>query len=296
MWIEWLDSDPQAYVDAAGLMMHPRSHGRPFLLADAYCQNPDCDCNEVQVTLTEAETDGWPREDPIEIHMHVDLDTWQERDPPDRPEAEDRIAKEFLADLPDAAKDRFLRNYAAPRETVRRLREYRVEPGEVRKGTLVCYPEVVSGAGSVLYGGTGYTVEVTVDGQRWLVCDEYCPNPDCDCREVYLVFLHVDGDTAVEHFRARQPFGGRPVVEADKMVGRDRAARVLEAWGEQAEDISEVFEARYEDVKAIGRRSLASAKPTPPPAPGLSVAQPTAGRNDPCPCGSGRKYKKCCGA
>jgi SEC-C motif-containing protein len=25
-------------------------------------------------------------------------------------------------------------------------------------------------------------------------------------------------------------------------------------------------------------------------------ANPRAGRNDPCPCGSGRKYKKCCGA
>jgi len=23
---------------------------------------------------------------------------------------------------------------------------------------------------------------------------------------------------------------------------------------------------------------------------------PKVGRNDPCPCGSGRKYKKCCGA
>jgi uncharacterized protein len=23
---------------------------------------------------------------------------------------------------------------------------------------------------------------------------------------------------------------------------------------------------------------------------------PTPGRNDPCPCGSGKKYKKCCGA
>jgi uncharacterized protein YecA (UPF0149 family) len=22
---------------------------------------------------------------------------------------------------------------------------------------------------------------------------------------------------------------------------------------------------------------------------------PTVGRNDPCPCGSGKKYKKCCG-
>lgn len=25
-------------------------------------------------------------------------------------------------------------------------------------------------------------------------------------------------------------------------------------------------------------------------------AEPKVGRNDPCPCGSGRKYKKCCGA
>lgn len=27
----------------------------------------------------------------------------------------------------------------------------------------------------------------------------------------------------------------------------------------------------------------------------IFVAPPTVGRNDPCPCGSGKKYKKCCG-
>jgi SEC-C motif-containing protein len=27
-----------------------------------------------------------------------------------------------------------------------------------------------------------------------------------------------------------------------------------------------------------------------------TLAGPKVGRNDPCPCGSGRKYKKCCGA
>jgi uncharacterized protein len=32
------------------------------------------------------------------------------------------------------------------------------------------------------------------------------------------------------------------------------------------------------------------------PAPALRAARGNAGRNDPCPCGSGRKYKKCCGA
>ena len=32
--------------------------------------------------------------------------------------------------------------------------------------------------------------------------------------------------------------------------------------------------------------------------PGVTVRReaPKIGRNDPCPCGSGRKYKKCCGA
>jgi len=32
------------------------------------------------------------------------------------------------------------------------------------------------------------------------------------------------------------------------------------------------------------------------PEPAEAVAAVTAGRNDPCPCGSGKKYKKCCGA
>jgi uncharacterized protein YecA (UPF0149 family) len=27
----------------------------------------------------------------------------------------------------------------------------------------------------------------------------------------------------------------------------------------------------------------------------IKLEQPKVGRNDPCPCGSGKKYKKCCG-
>jgi hypothetical protein len=30
-------------------------------------------------------------------------------------------------------------------------------------------------------------------------------------------------------------------------------------------------------------------------APPLKIDFPQVGRNDPCPCGSGKKYKKCCG-
>jgi preprotein translocase subunit SecA len=52
-----------------------------------------------------------------------------------------------------------------------------------------------------------------------------------------------------------------------------------------------------------------AAAPGPPPPPGMRERAPASatpgakpgkagkvGRNDPCPCGSGKKYKKCCGA
>lgn len=42
------------------------------------------------------------------------------------------------------------------------------------------------------------------------------------------------------------------------------------------------------------RETVASAAPMPTSAP--SQKTPKVGRNDPCPCGSGKKYKKCCGA
>jgi preprotein translocase subunit SecA len=48
---------------------------------------------------------------------------------------------------------------------------------------------------------------------------------------------------------------------------------------------------------ATPQRETASAPVNPPAgqAPKPAQAGPKVGRNDPCPCGSGKKYKKCCG-
>jgi uncharacterized protein len=51
-------------------------------------------------------------------------------------------------------------------------------------------------------------------------------------------------------------------------------------------------------VVALNEWRLANYRP--PPGPGAMPQRPFAatgkvGRNDPCPCGSGRKYKRCCG-
>ena len=52
------------------------------------------------------------------------------------------------------------------------------------------------------------------------------------------------------------------------------------------------FIAGLEPHKPEDITDLERALNTPPPA----RAEETPGRNDPCPCGSGKKYKKCCGA
>jgi len=63
----------------------------------------------------------------------------------------------------------------------------------------------------------------------------------------------------------------------------------------------EKIQARHDSVGYLDGAGEQPAAPgvAAPPAPGadrpLTREEPKVGRNDPCPCGSGRKYKKCCG-
>ena len=43
-----------------------------------------------------------------------------------------------------------------------------------------------------------------------------------------------------------------------------------------------------------GERREAQQSPTAGPPTTVRRSTPKVGRNDPCPCGSGKKYKKCC--
>ncbi len=60
------------------------------------------------------------------------------------------------------------------------------------------------------------------------------------------------------------------------------------------------FERRYErnrEEKERHRKNLPGADDPalPPPVEPIRNDADAPGRNDPCPCGSGRKYKRCCG-
>ena len=57
---------------------------------------------------------------------------------------------------------------------------------------------------------------------------------------------------------------------------------------------------RYPELDPASHRNSSTALPTPPPTAAPRFGQGPlpdrvrAGRNDPCPCGSGKKFKQCC--
>jgi uncharacterized protein len=120
--------------------------------------------------------------------------------------------------------------------------------------------------------------EREVEGKAVMVVDEWCEGY---CRGVEL---------AQEDWRT----GG---AEIASLLGPIYG--FAEASGWSAHDRGEETEALQREiapnVRAIHAfwlsRRIAS---LPPAADPVRRAEPRVGRNDPCPCGSGKKYKKCC--
>jgi hypothetical protein len=122
-------------------------------------------------------------------------------------------------------------------------------------------------------------------GQRlYLVTECYCVDPACDCREVVL---HMDtriprGGPCPGHVRVS--LSGAATLEPTKRQA-ERLEQLWAAFQARHPDHLARFAAHYAVMKDLGNRIV--------PAPRPSTKIP---RNAPCPCGSGRKYKKCCGA
>jgi len=60
--------------------------------------------------------------------------------------------------------------------------------------------------------------------------------------------------------------------------------------------VTERFDRRREKQEEIKAGLPGEDEPKlPPPVEPIHKGEKEIGRNDPCPCGSGKKYKKCCG-
>jgi preprotein translocase subunit SecA len=77
-----------------------------------------------------------------------------------------------------------------------------------------------------------------------------------------------------------------------KMVVREGDEKRLENRWSSAETVEQGFDGYGEHREGMEQAIQASGKES--TVKQIRRKSPKVGRNDPCPCGSGRKYKKCC--
>jgi hypothetical protein len=130
------------------------------------------------------------------------------------------------------------------------------------------------------------------EGIVFMADDLYCVNPACACSEIILDFAELferDRARSIGHIRValpdlqviewKSPQENRAIVERLWAAFRQRHLHAAERLGTRKQRMSE-----------LGRARLDAGAPMKP----LKVGTARIGRNDPCPCGSGQKYKRCC--
>jgi hypothetical protein len=136
------------------------------------------------------------------------------------------------------------------------------------------------------------TMQVVVHGIEYVVLDQYCVKPRCGCTDAHLNLLPIrqEGDTLETTSSVNVNYDAKTWERvADEPLPCDVATfrRLMES---AIPDLYTKLQARHKKLGAIYAHAHKRARAT----VADSLFQQSVGRNDACPCGSGKKYKKCC--
>ncbi|MGZ8236510.1 MAG: SEC-C metal-binding domain-containing protein [Methylobacter sp.] len=248
------------------------------------CMNPVCDCNEIFLSF----------ERPGETHnvgINIKASALIEREPV---ATIDEFANQVF-DLLDETDFKMLKNVywshkqlASEQADFSQLKVEFPKNDIVREGLMVIYNEVLPYANRF---------DVTLESRRYALEESYCVKNKCHCMEVILCFypvLNEDADAYTEvelgelAFSMRIDYQSKIWEQVDKpQTGHIDTALVRSTLESRYTGFYALIRQRHQRLKLLYSNYLKKL----PPEKSQKV-----GRNDPCPCGSGKKYKKCCGA
>ena len=250
-----------------------------------YCANPLCQCRTVTLNFYDASG----RFDDRLFKLDVNYETWQlesseifKRDLYHRD-----IAEEFMDSLNDRFKAEIL-SKIEPKARWEHPLQDDIDLSGRDPNCLVLYREI--------YRTEPFEdILFELDGKIYFVLDHYCPRPKCDCNDVVLSFYLIDdgkiNNNPLLAYKVEFETGRGTVVHSSAGVSlrqaKDLYGGLSKVFGGYAISF---FENRYRKIKEWGEVYF-GVKDTQ-----KKMITPKTGRNDPCPCGSGRKYKKCCGS
>lgn len=260
--------------------------GKPLGLSFLVCPSPTCRCCDVRITLHD-ENDGKIGEVLVDVFENRLVPASENMTVPLEP----ALAKEFIANF-DAEDWKVLaqRFYTEKRRVTENLRLQDTATffsmAEIEmNGEMVAHEEILP---------YGERLEVSVGGESFWLDDHYCVKSDCDCTNALLVFVATD---------EQQKNGAKPgehhAIHLDCRTGKFETETKGNTTQKEPTDLFNLFLEKYPNLlNMLNRRRkqlielyAEFRKKHPAQRPAVSTK---IGRNDPCPCGSGKKYKKCC--
>jgi len=151
----------------------------------------------------------------------------------------------------------------------------------------------------------GLALNFTFQQADWAADEAFCVQPSCNCTQTVLSFLQLRNaageKTAALHDvpAIRYNYRSQTTKElASGTAGTPPTAQLLAALKMAVPGLDSRLELHHRIMQSLyarhylERATLKKGRLETP----LQVKPPGPGRNDPCPCGSGKKFKKCCGA
>lgn len=272
----------------------PRA-GIAFAAEFTMCESPVCRCTEVTLScapLGEAPALALP---PLTFSLDIEERCVKKADGhPASPEAMS-LAGDLVAEMGEEDWNGFRRRFYARKEMQTETADCATLDAPFPPENLMD-PSLMAGYKDILPFAKLFPF--MLGPVRWLVDEQYCVNPECQCKDVCFDFLrlevppegkaHIAQELRATYDSRRDTF--KPLT---KPWPQGPALETLtQALREAHPNLAAEIRKRRNTLRTLYRKARAREQwdALPPPAPAAKTRP-----NEPCPCGSGRKYKKCCG-
>lgn len=256
------------------------------------CESPVCTCGVVYLNLTELQPENQPKKSLVPRKIDIDIHertlgySQEEKISKEDLEFAEQVLNnlndddfEILADIHFKFKNK-ISEQASP-DSIDAIFDFE----EVEyNGLMSFYNDVLP------YGDR---LVILVEGKKYDIQDQYCLLPKCSCTDANLGFelRNTKGEPKDYFGAALVNYNKKRWEVTDNIPSFASIGTIKSAVEQQIPDIYTLLLQRHLKLKSIyahcKKRDYAPKEET-------QLPLPQVGRNEPCPCGSGKKYKKCC--
>ena len=245
-----------------------------YVLEDYYCTNPFCDCNHVTISLCDREDD----DNRFSFLLNFNKTQGILPNQPALTDKHNAIIKEFMKEVTDEMVVLFKQRYM---EAKAYGEKNSMSYLTFESGRFVNYMEMFPRAKQLL--------DFKYEEEKHFTEDAYELDPRNDNKSVQLTFYRLDTaeDRPAPIFSHNYYFNEKKREEEEANLEPNHGENLMQ-FIQFIPNLNENLKERYQEAKQIGGELLKTA-------PNLEMKPHKVQRNEACPCGSGKKFKKCCG-